>query len=136
MTRGVGIIDLTDGDQAISVENIKTSCSIPLAGREAPQHSRIEGEIGMSIWEKTSEAEAPRKKITFLAPTPFRGFLGVSGSALRLASGYTEASGIDFEKRNSRLHKQRPGRLLGRVAQNYFDLISNNESRFDKTKHY
>jgi hypothetical protein len=66
------------------------------------------------------------RKLLFLPP---RGFSRVRGSALRLASGYTEASryvglissiGILDAAR-------RPDRLL---------KGSNNESKSDKTKHY
>src|SRR5262249_12092342 len=42
---------------------------------------RIEGEICMFNWGKSSGVDAPRKKITFLAPAAFRGFLGVRGCA-------------------------------------------------------
>ena len=41
----------------------------------------------MFDWGKSSGVDAPRKKITFLAPTPFRGFLGVRGSAHYADSG-------------------------------------------------
>ena len=115
MTRGSGIIDFTNGrtgrshgDRAISVGNINDlkatsiisistpSCSIPLAGREAPsaQPKSLGAKLAFrSVWSlagnrhgpypvedtdvklrKSSGVDAPRKKNTFLAPTPFRVF--------------------------------------------------------------
>jgi hypothetical protein len=71
--------------------DIDSLCSIPLAGRGSVIRAaettrgearparygrnrfgyvRIEGEIRMFDWEKSSGVDAPRKKIVFLAPRP------------------------------------------------------------------